>query len=109
MKGVLFSFCFLLLNIPFFSQNKRATLQIKTDDKPSMHGFSYWQEIKISSKDTSFSASLHRSNPDVFKNLKPESYTVTISSLFNHIVSKKILFNTKTPVIKITGLSAFYK
>ncbi len=108
MKNIFFSFCFIFFSTASFSQSKRLPLQLKSDDKPSLHGFSYWQQIKISAKDTSFTTSLHRANPDVFKNLKAGVYTITISSLFNHHVSKEIALNKKTPLTKITGLTSFY-
>ncbi len=108
MKYVFFSFCFIFLNCALFSQSKRLALQIKTDDKPSLHGFSYWQQIKISTKDTSFTVPLHRSNPDVFKNLKAGTYSITVSSMFNHQITKKVALNKKTPLTKIKGLAAFY-
>lgn len=108
MKNILVSFCVIFLTSTLFSQNNRFSLQIKSDDKPTLHGFSYWRNIKITSKDTSFSSSLHRANPDVFKNLKGGTYSITVSSLFNHHVSKKIELNKKTRLIKISGLCSFY-
>jgi len=108
MQKIIFSFCLTLLCSPFFSQNNLLSLQIKTDDKPSLHGFSYWQQIKIVSKDTSFTYRLHTANPDVIKNLKPGTYKIAVSSLFNHYISKKIELNKKTPLIKFTGLAAYY-
>ena len=91
-----------------FSQSNNYSLQIKTDDKPSLHGFSYWQQIKVVSKDTSFTYRLHTGNPDEIKNLKAGTYKVAVLSLFNHYISKKIILNKKTPLIKFSGLSAYY-
>ena len=91
-----------------FSQNNLLTLQIKTDDVPSVHGFSYWQKIKIVSKDTSITCRLHAANPDEIKGLKPGTYKIAILSVFNHNISKKIEVNKKTPLVKFTGLGAFY-
>lgn len=73
-----------------------------------MHGFCYWQEMLVKSKDTSFTYRLHSGNPDVIKNLKPGSYQLTTQSLFNHRVTKKVELNKKTPLVKIKGLQAFY-
>jgi hypothetical protein len=88
-----------------FSQ-KKAELQITTDDKPSLHGFSYWQQIHVHSKDTSFTCRLHTARPDVLKGLKHGSYTVSISSVFHHSVSKKISV-PKNTVAKFS-LAPFY-
>ena len=108
MRKIIFSFCLIILYATFFSQNNSFSLQIKTDDKPSFHGFSYWQQIKVVSKDTSFTYRLHTANPDVIKNLKPGTYKIAVTSLFNHYIGKKIELNKKTPLIKFAGLSAYY-
>lgn len=108
MKKLFFAFCLCCLSFFSFSQNNLLSLQIKTDDKPSLHGFSYWQHIKIVSKDTSFVYHLHTGNPDVIANLKPGTYKIAVSSIFNHYISKKIELNKKTPLIKFSGLSVFY-
>lgn len=95
--------CFYL-----FSQSGELSLQIKTDDKPSLHGFSYWQQIKVVSKDTSFTYKLHTGNPDVIKGLKTGAYKIAVASVFNHYISKKIELTGKTPLLKFTGLGAYY-
>ncbi|MGZ3902832.1 MAG: hypothetical protein ACXVC6_04005 [Bacteroidia bacterium] len=92
-----------------FSQNARCSAQVKTDDKPSLHGFSYWQYIKIVSKDTSFLYRLHTSNPDVIQNLKPGSYKIGIVSVFNHYLSKKVEVNSALPAVKFNGLVTYYQ
>ena len=107
MKNVFILFFFVFLPLSFFSQNKRLSLQIKTDNKPSLHGFSYWQQLKISSKDTSFATSFNRSNPDVFKNLKAGTYSITVSSVFNHQVTKKFVLSKKNQLTKINNLTSF--
>ncbi len=108
MQKIIFPFCLFFLCSSLFSQNNLLSLQIKTDDKPSLHGFSYWQQIKVVSKDTSFTYRLHTANPDIIKNLKPGTYKIAISSLFNHYISKKIELNKKTPLLKFAGLAAYY-
>ena len=108
MKILFFSFFLFLFTPLLFSQSNAHSLLIKTDDKPSLHGFSYWQQIKVVSKDTSFTYRLHKGNPDEIKNLKAGTYKVAILSLFNHYISKKIVLNKKTPLIKFSGLSAYY-
>ncbi len=107
MKKVLFAvtfFCSLFL----FGQT-RADLSVAPDDKITMHGFGYWQELLVKSKDTSFSYKLHTTNPDVIKGLKPGSYQLTAVSLFNHRVCKKVKLDKKTPLVKLKGLQSFYK
>ncbi len=101
---------FILFVISFsaISQTKRVELQIKTDDKISVHGFSYWQQVNIKSVDTSFSLSLHKKNPDVISNLKAGNYTVSVTSVFNTQVSKKVSLQKKTTLLKFTGLSSIY-
>ncbi len=97
----------LLASLPLFSQ-KRVTLSVRPDDKITMHGFCYWQEVLVSSKDTSFTAKLHRNNPDEIRNLKPGSYKLIARSLFNHRVVKKIRVSAKTCDIKLKGLQSYY-
>ncbi|MGZ3863603.1 MAG: hypothetical protein ACXVPN_09290 [Bacteroidia bacterium] len=105
----IFFFLSVLVSGTFMAQNSRCTLQVKTDDKPSLHGFSYWQHIKVVSKDTSFVYRLHTSNPDAIPNLKPGSYKVAVVSIFNHYLSKKVELNSSSPVIKYNGLVTYYQ
>src|ERR1700756_3239112 len=105
MRQLFFSFYFLLSGIAIFSQNNLFSLQIITDDKPSVHGFSYWQQLKVVSKDTSFTYQLHSSTPDVISNLKPGIYKIAVSSVFNHYISKKIELHKKTAPLKFSGLN----
>lgn len=107
MQKIVF-FCLAVISASSFSQNNLFSLQIKTDDKPSLHGFSYWQQIKVVSKDTSFTYRLHTANPDVISNLKPGTYKVAVFSIFNHHISKKTELNKKTPLLKFTGVNAYY-
>jgi len=109
MKKFLFCFALVLAYTISSGQNKRYSLSLKTDDKITMHGFSYWQELQVRSKDTSFTYRLHSGNPDVIKNLKPGSYQLTARSLFNHTITKKVELGKKTPFIKMKGLQALYK
>jgi len=102
-----FSILFLI-SFSVLAQTKRVELQVKTDDKISAHGFSYWQQLNIKSADTSFSISLHKKNPDVISNLKAGNYTVSTTSVFNNHVSKKVSLQKKSTLLKLTGLSATY-
>src|ERR1700758_1734395 len=108
MQKILPFFFLILFCNQVFAQDNTFSLEIKTDDKPSQHGFSYWQQIKLVSKDTSFTYQLHTSTPDVIKNLKGGTYKIAVSSMFNHYVSKKIVLNKKTPALKFSGLSTYY-
>lgn len=98
----------LLASFPLFSQ-KRFTLSVRPDDKITMHGFCYWQEVLVLSKDTSFKAKLHRNNPDEIKNLKPGSYKLIARSLFNHRIVKKVTVSAKASDVKLKGLQSYYK
>jgi hypothetical protein len=99
---------FCVISFSAISQIKRVDLQVKTDDKISAHGFSYWQELKIKSTDTSFSLPLHKKNPDVISNLKAGNYTVSVTSVFNTQVDKKINLHKKITLLKFTGLTTIY-
>lgn len=103
-------FFFLLLVFSFSvkAQTNRVELQVKADDKISVHGFSYWKELKIKSADTSFNYPLHIKNPDVIPNLKTGNYTVTLVSVFNTQISKKITLQKKTTLLKFTGLATTF-
>jgi|GEM_PF-2334163 len=107
MRSYFFAFIALCFSVK--AQTKRAELQVKTDDKISVHGFSYWKELKINSKDTSFTYPLHTKNPDVIPDLKQGNYTVTVSSVFNIRVSKKVNLQKKSALLKFTGLPGMYK
>ena len=98
----------LALSFSVKAQTKRVELQINTDDKISVHGFSYWKELKIKSADTSFSNSLHAKSPEVIPNLKAGNYTVTVVSIFNTQVSKEVNLQKKATLLKFTGLATTY-
>ena len=102
-----FSILFFL-SFSLLAQTQRVELQVKTDDKISAHGFSFWQQLNIKSADTSFSLPLHKKNPDVVSNLKTGNYIVSVTSVFNHHASKKINLQKKSTLVKLTGLSAVY-
>lgn len=97
-----------LLSITLFAQVKRCHLTVKTDAKISPHGFPYWQELRVVSKDTSFTYRLNQSRPDVIKNLRPGLYELTAVSVFNHRMVKKMNLKKKGSV-KISGLQGYYK
>ena len=103
-----FFFLFIILSFSVKAQTKRVELQIKTDDKISVHGFSYWKQLQIKSADTIFSYPLHTKNPDVIPNLKAGNYTITVVSVFNTQVRKKVNLQKKTTLVKLTGLANIY-
>lgn len=105
MKKIIISFA-LVFPLSLFSQ--RHSLSVKTDDKITIHGFSYWQELRVKSKDTSFTYRLHQGNPDVIKNLKAGTYELTALSLFNHKITKKTSVPVKTATVAVKGLQKFY-
>jgi hypothetical protein len=75
-----------------------------------MHGFPYWQELSVNSKDTSFTYRLHQGNPDVIRNLKPGTYQLTAVSLFGHKITQKTTLSNKTEgKVAFKGLQKFYK
>lgn len=108
MKKILFSVTLFFISVLVWGQ-QRLSLSLKTDDKITMHGFCYWQELQVRSKDTSFTTRLHRGNPDEIKGLKAGTYTLTAFSVFNGKVTKKVELNKKTAPVNWKGLQAFYK
>lgn len=98
---------FVFVSAGLFAQQKRYTLKVKADDKISLHGFTYWSELKVSSKDTSFYYPLHAQNPDVLKGLKAGDYTVRIASVFDTRISKKVTLQ-KNATLKFSGLNKVY-
>jgi|SRR6185437_1507047 len=101
-------FILLIFSFSIKAQTKRVELEIKTDDKISVHGFSYWKELKIKSADTFFSYPLHTKNPDIINNLKAGNYTITVTSVFNTHISKKVSLQKKTTLFKFAGLATIY-
>ena len=61
----------LLISISFFAHaqtSKKITLC--TDDKITLHNFSFWLDVKVKSADTSFFYALHSNKKDVIDNFK---------------------------------------
>ncbi len=103
---------FLLLVFAFSvkAQIKHIELEVKTDDKISVHGFSYWKELNIKSADTAFNYSLDTKKTKIIPNLKADNYTVTITSVFNTQISKQVTLQKKNTLLKFTGLvTTYYK
>jgi hypothetical protein len=92
------------------AQKDKFQIQITADDKESIHGFSFWNEIKVVSKDTSFYYSLHSYTPDTVTITKKGIYTVSCKSVFNHSISKSVEIKKKGKTkIKLQGMRDFYK
>ncbi len=108
LKQLVLSAFALLLPFSLFQQSNYSLL-ISTDDKPLENGFTYWTEVKISSKDTSFYYALHSRNPEKLEGLKAGSYTVTFTSVFNHSIVKIVeLGRKKQTTVKVKGLKKYY-
>ena len=105
---IVFFFLFFVSSL-LQAQNKHVSLRIKADDKISMHNFSYWSELKITSADTSFYYSLHMQKPDKIVDLKPGEYTLRLSSVFNDRVYRKVNLQKKITSVKFTGLQKTYR
>jgi hypothetical protein len=98
----------LLASVSLFAQSKKISLS--TDDKKSQHGFSFWTDVKVQSKDTSFYYLLHAEKHDVIEVLKPGDYTLTFNSVFGDKVKKQISIGSKKKYkLKVKGLQAMYK
>lgn len=104
----LFLFVASLFAMTVFSQG-RINVSVAPDDKITMHGFCYWQELFVKSKDTSFNYKLHSGAPDMLKNIKPGAYTLYASSVLGNRVKKKVSVSAKSGVVKLKGLGSFYK
>lgn len=91
------------------SQSSRYSITVKTDDRLSMHGFCYWQEMLVKSADTLFTHRLQHGTQNVIRNLKPGKYELTAISLFNGRISKKVDVKKKNILVKMKGLQAYYK
>ncbi|MCD6067918.1 MAG: hypothetical protein K0S33_2744 [Bacteroidetes bacterium] len=84
-------------------------ISLCTDDKTSKHGFSFWSDVKVQSKDTSFYYLLHSQKKDIIEVLKPGEYTLTFNSVFGDKVRKNISIGSKKKYkLKVKGLRAAY-
>ena len=96
---------FLFICIGLFQIDyAQKAISLKTDDKISVHGFSYWSAAEISGKDTSFSYALHSHNQDLLPSLKPGTYQINLLSVFNTRVHQTLLVDAKTDQVRFKGL-----
>lgn len=100
----------LLISISFFAYaqtSKKITLC--TDDKITLHNFSFWLDVKVKSADTSFFYALHSNKKDVIEVLKEGKYTLTFNSIFGDKITKEIVISKKAKYkLKVKGLNAMY-
>lgn len=99
---------FSLISLLGYSQaTKKITL--KTDDKTTLHNFSFWLDVKVKSADTSFFYALHSNKKDVIEVLKEGKYTLTFNSIFGDKITKEIVIGPKAKYkLKVKGLNAMY-
>jgi hypothetical protein len=99
----------LLVSSSVFAQSIKK-ISLSTDDKKSQHGFSFWTDVKVQSKDTSFYYLLHAQKSDVIEVVQPGDYTLTFNSVFGDKVKKQISIGSKKKYkLKVKGLAAMYK
>lgn len=100
----------LLISISSFAYaqtSKKITLC--TDDKTTLHNFSFWLDVKVKSADTSFFYALHSNKKDVIEVLKEGKYTLTFNSIFGDKITKEIVIGKKAKYkLKAKGLNAMY-
>jgi hypothetical protein len=103
---------FIILSISLFNfgiaqTSKKITLC--TDDKMSLHNFSFWLDVKVKSADTSFFYALHSTKKDVIEVLKEGKYTLTFNSIFGDKITKEIVIGKKAKYkLKVKGLKSTY-
>lgn len=99
--------CSLFYSVNLSAQNKKVIL--KTDDKLSRHGFSFWFDVQVKSADTSFYYLLHSQKKDVFEVSKPGTYTLIFHSVFGHTHTQSFVVGDKKSVkVKVKGLAKAY-
>lgn len=103
----LFSILFCITFFVSISQVKKISLC--TDDKNSQHGFSFWTDVKVKSKDTSFYYLLHSQKKDIIEITNPGEYTLTFNSVFGEKIQKTISIGKKKKYkLKVKGLKSLY-
>ncbi len=109
MRTLLFICSFVLFSQNQFAQNN-CVINISADDEVSMHGFSFWPEIKLSSSDTTIYYILHARSPEQITDLKPGVYTAKLTSIFGHEIIKTVdLTKKNVATLAFKGLKKYYK
>jgi hypothetical protein len=100
----------LLISFSFFAYSQTSKkITLCTDDKTTMHNFSFWLDVKVKSADTSFFYALHSNKKDVIEVLKEGKYTLTFNSIFGDKITKEIVIGKKAKYkLKVKGLNAVY-
>ncbi len=100
----------LLISFSFFAYSQTSKkITLCTDDKTTMHNFSFWLDVKVKSADTSFFYALHSNKKDVIEVLKEGKYTLTFNSIFGDKITKEIVIGKKAKYkLKVKGLNAMY-
>lgn len=84
-------------------------ISLCTDDKATLHNFSFWLDVQVKSADTSFFYALHSNKKDVIEVLKEGKYTLTFNSIFGDKITKEIVIGPKAKYkVKVKGLNAMY-
>ncbi|MBK6835886.1 MAG: hypothetical protein IPG89_17110 [Bacteroidetes bacterium] len=100
----------LLISFSFFAYSQTSKkITLCTDDKTTLHNFSFWLDVKVKSADTSFFYALHSNKKDVIEVLKEGKYTLTFNSIFGDKITKEIVIGKKAKYkLKVKGLNAMY-
>lgn len=107
MSKLLIIFLFFVSVLGYSQATKKITLC--TDDKTTLHNFSFWLDVKVKSADTSFFYALHSNKKDVIEVLKEGKYTLTFNSIFGDKITKEIVVGKKSKYkLKVKGLQATY-
>ena len=92
---IILSVFFILTFCILFSQ-KSFSLQLKTDDKTSVHGISYWKDVKIIGADTIILLNSDELPEKKITGLKKGTYTIIFISLFGQQITKRVSVNSDT-------------
>lgn len=107
MSKLLIIFLFFVSVLGYSQATKKITLC--TDDKTTLHNFSFWLDVKVKSVDTSFFYALHSNKKDVIEVLKEGKYTLTFNSIFGDKITKEIVVGKKSKYkLKVKGLQSTY-
>lgn len=94
-----FSSILLLIALSAFSQQKKFSLSVKTDDEGSVHGFSYWKTLFVSAGDPVYANDEFNSKKNNrTDNLDKGVYDVLIVSHFEQRAEKKVSLKNDTTI-----------
>ena len=102
------SILFFLASLAAFAQVSKKII-LHTDDKITLHNFSFWSDVQVQSADTSFFYALHSQKKDAIEIFKEGKYTLTFNSVFGHKITQEVVIGKKKKyTVKIKGLDAYY-